>query len=690
MKKNLIVLGIFLGSLIFIGSNLIRYADINKKMDNFEDIKQLSYEINLILQEQRNILHHAKLSGKNYFFEFNKRVDSTVFNFIWTLEETEDKKFIKLASHIKNKITLLDDYYETLATRAKIDYTEVEKKLELYDMTQDIDGVMLHSLKNIYKLNAQTSSIISLLVGSALFLLIFGVIIYVREILHTKELVNLKQELQQFVDVLNETTIVSKSDLSGKITFVNDEFCAVSGYEKSELIGSPHSMIRHPDMDSQVFKEMWEKIQAGKIFRGIIKNRKKNGEPYYVDSAVVPIIDIDGDISEYLAIRYDVTEIIKSRDKAVLAEKSKDEFLSKMSHELRTPLNSIVGFSDILKRIVKDEKQLKYLRNITDSSASLLGIINDILDLSKLNSGSFSLDYHEFEAYNSLHSLLQRFEAQAEHSNITIKLEIDKTLETNLIGDWLRITQIITNLMSNALKFTPKESEIVFKASYENSLFKISVKDSGIGMSTEVQEKIFKPFEQADSSTTRKYGGTGLGLSIVSSLIKQMSGKLELHSVEGSGSEFIVEIPLESKNYKKEEVVIDEQEDNREDIKGHILIAEDNKTNQMLIGILVEEYGLTYTMVGDGVEAVDTFSKEKFDLILMDEDMPKLNGVEAMDKIRTLEGGDLPIIALTANAMKGDREKFIKLGMNEFVAKPIDSDELYRVIKSFLVSGDEK
>jgi PAS domain S-box-containing protein len=685
MKKYLIVLAIFLVSLGFIGSNLMRNVQISEEMQSYENLKQLSYEMNLLLKDQENTIHHLDTVGTDKLLKFHDKINKLSIHFVEILKKHEDKKFVKIADRIDKKLVNLQELYKNLQQNPSLDIEAFEKELTKYSVSVEVEAVILEALKNIHLLNKEISSIIQILVGSSLFLLFFGVIIYIREILHTRELGMLKNELQQFVDALDATSIVSKTDTEGRITFINNEFCRVSGYTSEELIGQAHNIIRHPDMDRAVFKEMWTTIRAGKIFRGIIKNRKKNGEAYYVDSAIIPIMDIDKDIVEYLAIRYDVTEVVISRDKALLAEKSKDEFLSKMSHELRTPLNSIVGFSDILKRVIKDEKQLKYLKNITESSASLLSIINDILDLSKLNSGSFSLDYHEFEAYTNVESLLQRFEAQATAAGIIIKVDIDESLHLNLVGDWLRISQIITNFVSNALKFTPKGSEVFFKASYENNSLFLSVKDSGIGISKEAQEKIFKPFEQADSSTTRRYGGTGLGLSIVTSLVKQMRGELTLESEPNIGSEFKVRLPLEAKVHKQVLVLEHEEIGEHKALKGHVLIAEDNKTNQMLIGLLVEEFGLTSKIVGDGVEAVSAFNKEKFDLILMDENMPKLNGVHAMEKIRHLKGGGLPIIALTANAMKGDREKFLKAGMDEFVAKPIERDELYRILKSFLV-----
>jgi len=264
-------------------------------------------------------------------------------------------------------------------------------------------------------------------------------------------------------------------------------------------------------------------------------------------------------------------------------------------------------------------------------------------------------------------------------------LDIDDNLKREFSGDWLRISQIITNLLSNAIKFTPKGGEIKFNSSYIDNNLKIIVSDNGIGMNEEAQSKIFKPFEQADNSTTRKFGGTGLGLSIVLSLIKQMKGDIKLSSKEGEGSTFEVNIPIKADELKCIEISKKEDEIKTQ-LSGHVLVAEDNKTNQLLISVLLDELGLTSKIVSDGVEAVKMFGEEEFSLVLMDENMPKLNGVLAMKKIRSQYDTKTPIVSITANVMHGDKEKFLKAGMDGYISKPIDSEELYKVLKSFLSS----
>lgn len=552
-----------------------------------------------------------------------------------------------------------------------------------YDITPSLQEISSRIDKLLNEINDETSTIFKFLSISTIFLIIFAISIYYKEIMTRLALAKLKNELQQFVDALNESAIVSKTDTKGFITYVNNKFCEVSGYKRDELIGKPHNIIRHPNMSSSVFKELWRTIQNKKIFRGTIENRTKDNRSYYVDTVIMPIFDIKGDVVEYMAVRYEVTELVLSRDTALIAEKAKGEFLSNMSHELRTPLNAIKGFSVILSREVKDKKHSEYLKNILESSEHLIGLINDILDLSKLQSGKFTLDYHDFNAWEKMSQLLTRFDTQIDASGVNLEISLNDNLRRLIKGDWLRVSQVITNLVSNALKFTDSGKSVYFNAEYERGELFISIMDEGIGMSKEAQEKIFHPFEQADSSTTRKFGGTGLGLSIVVSLIEQMNGKINLSSREGVGTQFEIVLPIEESEHKEkvfEEII----ESDKEKLNGHILIAEDNKTNQMLIGILIDELGLTYTMVNDGVDAVEKFAKEKFDLVLMDENMPNLNGTEAMKQIRSIHGNDTPIVALTANVMSGDKERFIEAGMNAYVAKPIDDDELYRVLKSFL------
>ncbi len=647
----------------------------------YEDYKTDNAKIkNSIDWLNKNLKNYLK--NPNFFGNIDREVVQKIFKILIEVDNLKKDDFIYTKASS-------DKYFNNIINHLQILYIEyghllrAKEKLDNNNINLELKEIYLYTDTKLKSLREEINNIGMILFLSVVFLIIFGLIIYYKEVMLSNKVAKLKNELQQFVDALNESTIISKTDKKGKITYVNDMFCDMSGYSSEELIGHTHNIVRHPDTPKKLFVELWQTIQNKKIFRGLIKNLKKDGGFYYVDVIIIPLLDMDGNICEYLAVRSDVTELIESRDRAIIAEKSKGEFLSNMSHELRTPLNSINGFTSILQRTIKDDKYLGYLQNIKDSSDHLIGLINDILDLSKLQSGKFTLDYHNFNFDEKINLLVKRFDAQLTEAKLKLKLELDPNTKTVLKGDWLRISQIITNLLSNAIKFSSTEKEIILSANYTNNTLNFAVKDSGIGMTQEAKKKIFKPFEQADGSTTRKYGGTGLGLSIVLNLVEQMNGKIKLDTKEGVGSTFSVSIPLKQGQTEKKEIIPKEIVEH-EKLDAHILIAEDNKTNQLLIGILVEELGLTYKMVNDGNEAVSMFGEEKFDLVLMDENMPNLNGIQAMQKIHSLYGDSIPIVALTANAMSGDKERFLKAGMSGYIPKPIDNEELYRVIKNLL------
>ena len=309
--------------------------------------------------------------------------------------------------------------------------------------------------------------------------------------------------------------------------------------------------------------------------------------------------------------------------------------------------------------------------------------------MSKITDSKFTIEQHPFNAYNEILDYSKNFEGLTSQKNITLNTIVSENLKVLLFGDWHRISQVILNIISNSIKFTPSGGKIIYKTDYINGMLILSVSDNGIGMNEEVKNKIFKPFEQADGSTTRKYGGTGLGLSITQSLVELMDGKIELDSKEGDGTTFIITIPLEKVEETKEDNEIKLMEEDKENsLSGHILIVEDNKTNQMLIKMLLEEFGLTCDIANDGVEAVEMYDPNKHSLVLMDENMPNMNGLEAMkilhEKYQDTCGA---IIALTANAMEGDKERFLKLGMDGYVAKPIDEDKLYMAVKEFLIKN---
>jgi len=384
-----------------------------------------------------------------------------------------------------------------------------------------------------------------------------------------------------------------------------------------------------------------------------------------------------------------ITEDLKTeKNKALAATRSKSAFLANMSHEIRTPLNAIMGFINILKSKPLDTESKHFLNTIDKASQNLLDIINDILDFSKIESNKLSIETISFSTKEVFFSTAELFQAKCTEKNLSLHIEIDQNIPPVLKSDPLRIKQIISNLLSNAIKFTEASKNIYLQIGFlndENLLF-ISVKDEGIGIEKSKQNEIFKAFSQADSFTTRKYGGTGLGLAICSKLVDMLGGNIELESELNKGSNFYLKIPVEiglSEDLKVQSIT-EEQSFN-----GHILLVEDNPTNQLLMTTILKKQNLTYDVANDGIEAIEAIREKHFDLILMDENMPNMNGIEATKRIRTYQQQTLqdptPIIALTANAMKGDRQRFLEAGMDEYLTKPINMQNLFKILRTYLV-----
>ena len=616
--------------------------------------------------------------------------------------------------------------------------------------------------------------------------------------------------LEQYIYALNESALVSKTDQNGFITHVNSKFMTLCGYEEQELIGRAHSIMRHEDMSKAFFKKLWDTIQSNQIFTGTIKNKSKDGSYFYIDTSIIPIEDPFTGKKEYMAIGYEVTKLIDARQKAIEADKAKDYFLSNMSHEIRTPLNAILGFVSLLKDENISLKHKNYLDIIHNSGENLLNIINDILDFSKLRSGEFTIEPKIFNLEEVLSHTMELFVASAHQKQITIISFLDPTIPSEILADQLRLGQIVSNFLSNAIKFTPINGIIEVDAIYEDGYIKISVEDSGVGIAQSDMSKIFDAFTQAQNSIIKRSGGTGLGLSICKQLAEIMGGYIDVESTVGKGSKFTLNLPivvvnsdmlsLDCKMLQDKQIAfyVNEKTDKRkldifkkyymqigvelnliEDIKqnnydllyfmdsdlddalryqviqknkpsiaimeymddsydlinnisnlcfpiyltklrdrtldalglseaynkqksssknikkfnGHILVAEDNEANQELIKIILDKYGVTYDIASNGVEAVAMFREKRYDLVLMDDQMPIKNGFEAIDDIRYYEETEnlkhTPISTLTANVIKGSKEKSLESGCDYFLGKPIILKELEMVFEDSLGRADE-
>ena len=382
----------------------------------------------------------------------------------------------------------------------------------------------------------------------------------------------------------------------------------------------------------------------------------------------------------------------ESKQQMKEASSMKEQFMANMSHEIRTPMNAIIGFTNILKRTNLDPEQRQYVQNIHAAGENLLALVNDILDLSKIEAGMMQLEQKNFSLQSLFSSVSNMFREKMTEKGLAYNVEIDEKIPDILCGDAVRLTQVLVNLLGNAIKFTEsggiRLSALLLRSSEREAEIQITVADTGIGIAKEEQARIFERFQQAEAETTRKFGGTGLGLSIVRQIVEIQGGKLNLISEPGKGSEFVVTIPYELPDEEKmlsEALALESDVVSIKDVK--VLIAEDNPMNQQLIRHLMKNWEIQFSIVGTGAEAVEALKTDSFSMVLMDIQMPVMDGYKAIEVIRQELQSDIPVIAMTAHAMVGEKEKCIQLGMNDYISKPLKETVLYNIIAQYSYYG---
>jgi PAS domain S-box-containing protein len=544
--------------------------------------------------------------------------------------------------------------------------------------------------------------------------IVFGVI---QDITARKQAEELLRKLSLAVEQSPESIVIT--NLSAEIEYVNESFVRVSGYGREELVGQNPRILKSGDTPPETYAAMWGALCEGRPWRGELHNRSKGGRTFIEFVIVTPIRQPDGRITHYVAIKEDITEkkrigreldqhryhleeLVKSRT-AQLAETTKaaeaaniakSAFLANMSHEIRTPMNAILGMASLMKRAGVTPKQAERLDKIDTAGQHLLEIINAILDISKIEAGKFVIEetvVNLGEITSNVASILHD-RAQEKHLKILIET---RQVPDRLLGDSARLQQALLNYATNATKFTEKGS-ITLRTRIDDEsdtsvLVRFEVQDTGIGIDPETISRLFNTFEQADNSTTRKYGGTGLGLAITKRLAGLMGGAAGVDSVPGAGSTFWFTARLK----KAAPAVVagsspifgvGAEAALKRDFTGRrILLVEDDPGNREVALALLEEAGLVIDTAEDGDVAVEMAARGGYALILMDMQMPAMGGVEATRLIRaSATGRHTPIVAMTANAFAEDRARCFEAGMNDFIAKPFSPDKLFSMIVKWL------
>ena len=491
---------------------------------------------------------------------------------------------------------------------------------------------------------------------------------------------------------------ITITDAEQRILEVNPAFSQITGYSRAEALGQTPRILASGRHDAAFYVAMWKNIRDGGQWRGDIWNRHKNGDVYPEQLSIVAVCDAKGEVAHYIGIFSDISELARkvaertgelnqAKSQAEAANRAKSDFLANMSHEIRTPMNAILGLARMGAKENPGSKSWEMFRRIQDSGAYLLGIINDILDLSKIEAGKLAIDAQQFHLGEVVANVRSHIAETAELKGLALHVDVDESLPAYLVSDSLRLQQILTNLLANAVKFTERgQVSLTIRRTGGNMIFQVA--DTGIGMTSEQISRMFTPFEQGDMSITRSYGGTGLGLAISRRLTQLMGGDISVTSETNCGSTFTVAIPMaESETPIEEAPAI--VADTRSLLGCRVLAAEDIEVNRLVLEGILTDVGATVVFAENGRIAVDLVvaQPDAFDVVLMDVMMPVMDGYEATRVIRKT-APRLPVIGLTAYALAEERERCLSAGMASHLTKPIDPKELVLSIRYAIRTAD--
>ena len=678
---------------------------MKSKVELLEEIKQLEIEISNLRTEKDG--HDSILVEEHeQHMSFTNNLPVGVF------KSTMDGKFIYANKKMKNILGFssleelknypIDDLYE-----------DKTKRVELINMLRDgrdlqCNEVQLRRKDKSILWGTLSEKLVSDKKGN--FINIEGILL---EITDKKEN---EKEIKKLGTLVEQAAIsIALTDLEGNIEYVNPFFEELTGYNLEELKGINPRILKSPNAEypESYYKEMWEIINSGNVWKGQFTNRKKNGEDYIEEATIFPVKTKNGELLCFGAVKKDITSQVKLerelesslkemeslKEKAESASRFKSSFLANMSHDIRTPLNAIIGFSDLLNKFTLNEKQTGYVENIKRSGDILLNLINDILDLSKIEAGHLNILNETFFIDDLVNNISSIFDLQFEKKNINFKIKIKGEIPEKVYSDKSRIQQILVNFLSNSLKYTLR-GEVTMEISFNKISDKIlfDVVDTGIGIPDNIQEKIFTPFFINKDLLNIQESSAGLGLSICKNLSDLLGGNITMKSKFGCCSKFSIELPVNSDKVENIIVVKDKvsfSEDNVRDLyERKILIAEDNPTNAELLNEALVINGFQNIKVAkDGIETINTALKFNPHLIIADNKMPNKSGIEALKELRE-KGFENPIIILSADVDEDMTIRGLMAGADSYLTKPINFEnlfsEIFRLLKIKNMKGVRK